>query len=320
MCCDCERCHSTHHYRCMVTEEDVPVSDWFCPYCVCKLCSNPARETDRVDTCLQCEKKYHWECHPDRDLDINRIPIFPFCVQGCKEIYEKLEKMVGVSNKLDGEYTWTLLRKMDIGDSAAGTQDYYIRTECHSKLAIAWSLMKDCFEPITDRHTRIDVIQSVVYNCGSNYVRINFRGFYTAVLEKDGEIISAASLRIHGTKLAEMPFIATNAIHRRTGMCRKLMSAIESALCFLNVEYLIIPSVHQKEKTWTRGYNFTHLNAEMKKEIMCYNTLMFHDSIRLQKVMLPPDNGQVAREAEINAGHQPRNLGIDLNQEMIYID
>lgn len=74
--------------------------------------------------------------------------------------------MVGVSNKLDGEYTWTLLRKMDIGDSAAGTQDYYIRTECHSKLAIAWSLMKDCFEPITDRHTRIDVIQSVVYNCG----------------------------------------------------------------------------------------------------------------------------------------------------------
>lgn len=74
--------------------------------------------------------------------------------------------MVGVSNNLDGVYTWTLLRRMDEKDSAAGAQDYYIRTECHLKLAIAWSLMKDCFEPITDRHTRIDVIQSIVYNCG----------------------------------------------------------------------------------------------------------------------------------------------------------
>lgn len=216
--------------------------------------------------------------------------------------------MVGVSNKLDGEYTWTLLRRMEKGDSAAGTRDFYRITECHSKLAIARSLMKDCFEPITDRHTKIDVIQSIVYNFSSNYARINFRGFYTAVLEKDGEIVSAASLRIHGTKLAEMPFIATNAIHRRKGMCRKLMSAIESALCFLNVEYLIIPSVHQKVKTWNAAYNFTHLNAEMKKQIMCYNTVMFHDSIRLQKVMLPPVNGQVARETEINAGANQETL------------
>lgn len=64
------------------------------------------------------------------------------------------------------------------------------------------------------------------------------------------------------------------------------------ALCFLKVEHLIIPSVHQKEKTWTKGFNFTRLDANMKKQIMCYNTMMFHDSIRLQKVMLSPDNGQ----------------------------
>ncbi|KAL8106939.1 increased DNA methylation 1-like [Apium graveolens] len=315
MCCDRQNCNSTHHYRCM-DMKDVPASDWFCPYCACKLCGNPPREEELAETCLQCEKKYHRECHPDRELDINRIPIIPFCEQGCKEIYEKLEEMVGASNKLDGGYTWTLLRRMENGDSAAGNGNINIRTECHSKLAIAWSLMKECFEPITDRHTRIDVIQSIVYNIGSNYTRINFRGFYTAVLEKDGEIICAASLRIHGTKLAEMPFIATNPIHRRKGMCRKLMSAIESALCFLKVEHLIIPSVRQKERAWTKGFNFTRLDDEVKKQIMCYNTMMFHDSIRLQKVMLPPDNGQVAREAVINAGNQSRNVGIDLNQQM----
>lgn len=74
--------------------------------------------------------------------------------------------MVGVSYKLDDSYTWTLIRRMDKGDNAAGPMDYYTRTECYSKLAIVLSLMKQSFEPITDRHTKIDVIQSIVYNCG----------------------------------------------------------------------------------------------------------------------------------------------------------
>lgn len=34
--------------------------------------------------------------------------------------------------------------------------------------------------------------------------------------------------RIHGTKLAEMPFIATGNNHRCKGMCKKLMVGIES--------------------------------------------------------------------------------------------
>lgn len=74
--------------------------------------------------------------------------------------------MVGVNNKLDDRYTWTLLKRMDEEYSDDGVHDFYKRTECHSKLAIAWSVMKDCFEPITDRHTKIDIIQSIVYNCG----------------------------------------------------------------------------------------------------------------------------------------------------------
>ncbi|XP_071916807.1 increased DNA methylation 1-like [Coffea arabica] len=172
-------------------------------------------------------------------------------------------------------------------DTGSYTDDTYKRIVCHSKLAVALRLMDDCFEPIVDRHTRINVIRSVVYNCGANFKRIQFRGFYTAVLEKDDEIISVASLRIHGTKLAEMPFIATSDQYRCKGMCKKLMVAIESALCYLNVESLVIPSTSERISNWIEKYGFRLLDSTLNREIICRNTLMFHDSVRLQKSLGP---------------------------------
>ena len=73
--------------------------------------------------------------------------------------------LVGLKNELDEGFSWSLLHHMD-NDTGSYTDDTYKRIVCHSKLAVALRLMEDCFEPIVDRHTRINVIRSVVYNCG----------------------------------------------------------------------------------------------------------------------------------------------------------
>lgn len=80
-------------------------------------------------------------------------------------MYEKLGRLVGVTNELDEGLTWTLVRRIDPG-GGGNSEDFYDRTVCNSKTAVAVAVMEECFEPVIDRHTQIDVVRSVVYNCG----------------------------------------------------------------------------------------------------------------------------------------------------------
>ena len=75
-----------------------------------------------------------------------------------------MEKSVGVRKELDEGFTWTLLRRMD-QEFGVRVNDLHQMIECHSKLAIARIVIEECFETIIDRHTRINVLQNVAYNC-----------------------------------------------------------------------------------------------------------------------------------------------------------
>jgi predicted GNAT family acetyltransferase len=46
-------------------------------------------------------------------------------------------------------------------------------------------------------------------------------------VEKGDEIISAATIRLFGKKVAELPLVATRFSHRRQGMCRLLLTTLE---------------------------------------------------------------------------------------------
>ncbi|WMV19638.1 hypothetical protein MTR67_013023 [Solanum verrucosum] len=304
----CDECPSSFHTGCLGMKE-VPDGEWFCPSCCCEMCGESRFDKNKdhfTDSslliCCQCEHKYHARCV--RDKGLQKLDCYPvgkwFCNKRCEQIclgiHQLMAKpvMVGIDN-----LTWTLLKyvKPDDFDSDAAKDEFVLET--YSKLGVALDVMHECFEPVEEPYTRRDLMEDVIFNRWSELNRLNFQGFYTVLLERNDEVITVATVRIYGEKVAEVPLVATRFQYRRLGMCRILMNELEKKLMELGVERLVLPAAPTVLNTWTTSFGFTMVKESQRLNFLNYTFLDFQGTVMCQKLLqdIPPEVSSESTEA-----------------------
>ncbi|KAH7290516.1 hypothetical protein KP509_30G051400 [Ceratopteris richardii] len=283
--CDC--CPAAFHLHC-INLEVIPEGDWYCPKCTCSSCGQFKVESDdtsnTLQRCDQCKLAYHSACAPHLMLPgLAGVPkAIQLCGLQCEQVFTHIRSLVGQKNCIEDGFSWMLLRstKNDVELSHSNLETI---AEHHIKLAAAHNVMRECFYPIVDPHTKIDLISHALYNRKSNIFTLDYSGFHTMILEKGDKMISVASIRVHGAKLAEMPLVGTRHKYRNQGMCRRLMEALEKMLENIGVDKLVLPAVTGLSKTWTESFGFQHMSQTEIQELSRFNLMNFPDTILLQK-------------------------------------
>ncbi|KAL6555494.1 hypothetical protein OROHE_007166 [Orobanche hederae] len=288
----CDQCPSSFHTQCLGLKE-VPEGDWFCRSCCCRICGQSrfdeinGRVVDfSVLTCGQCEHRYHVECIKTKGIIKRYHEGYWFCGDTCEQIFCGLREILGKPLPLGTEnLTWTLMKYMKSESHNRDASDDECLVEHYSKLSVALSVMHECFEPVKEPGTRRDLVEDVIFSRWSELHRLNFQGFYTVLLEKNDELISAATVRIYGKRVAEVPLVATRFQYRRLGMCRILMDELEKKLIELGVERLVLPAVPSVLNTWTTSFGFSTMDESERFKFLDYTFLDFQGTVFCQKAL-----------------------------------
>lgn len=289
----CDQCPSSFHLGCLGLDR-VPDGDWFCPTCCCKICHQPKckheecedqEDNDIIVICVQCEQKFHFGCLKAIGIggvESNVKKKNWFCSVVCGKMFLCLKNMLGKSIKVANDLTWTLFKNVSNSDDDGDfTSDEFSQNK--SKLNAILGVLQESFDPIVDVITRRELIEDVVFSRYSEHNRSNFSGFYNVILEKMGEVVSVATIRIYGPKVAEIVFVATKIQYQRQGMCWLLMDELEKHLTDLEIRSLILHSSKSTINTWTKSFGFAIMSVKDKSQFINHTLLEFQNTIMCLK-------------------------------------
>ncbi|XP_031252358.1 increased DNA methylation 1-like [Pistacia vera] len=274
----CSNCPSSFHKRCLGLK-DIANGNWFCPSCSCGICSKRKFEENTghshskgekiICICDQCQHNFHMGC-----LRKSRGTVKSknsqnkwFCSDRCERVSYHLHQLLGRLFPLgrDG-LTCRMLKPGYQNPSDSDKMGSLMENQ--QKLIVALNVMHECFEPIKEASTGRDLFEEVIMNRGSDLKRLNFRGFYTMVSERNEEVISVANFRVSG-KVAEIPIVATRLQYRKNG-----------------VERLVLPAIPDNLNMWIGKFEFSKMTDSGKLQYLNYAFLDFQDAIMCQKWLM----------------------------------
>lgn len=304
----CDACPYSFHVKCLGLKA-VPDGNWFCPSCYCGICGR--REFQEANehvidvslqTCDQCERKFHIGCLRNEEVvkleRKNRESWF--CGSKCENIFWGLRKILGKRIQVgSNDLTWTLWKSINFDGQYLDPSDKEKLAESYTKLNVALSVMQECFEPCKNPKTNTDLVKDAIFCKESELKRLNFKGFYTVVLERNDEVISVAIVRVYGEKVAEVPLVGTRFQYRRMGMCSVLMGELENQLVNLGVERLTLPAAPSVLNTWTMSFGFSKMTDIDRLKFLSYTFLDFQGTLMCHK-LLKGTKAENSRPSKIN--------------------
>jgi N-acetylglutamate synthase-like GNAT family acetyltransferase len=161
-------------------------------------------------------------------------------------------------------------------------------------------LLGSSFAPILDVATGEDLLQLMVASGESRSGDYDFRGMHSLLLRSAATPVCAAVLRVLGTRLAELPLLATAVEARGQGHAGVMVRSLQELLHRLGVKRLALPAAAEAEAMWRCAFGFEQLGAaEVAAAVKEHRLLVF------------PGSTVLAREPEACAGLLPPSIGLE---------